>query len=1050
MSSEGKVLEEGREEPSHETPQAITITIMDPSALETTTLDPTLVTSMQAQDTDQGMSTLLVMPREGHRTKDILQTVTETHMGTQELPVISSISNTEEESQQSTIQVMSKSQDDVEGEGILAGVGEAADEEEGDEGDDLGDPLSQHCLICNFEMATNESEKPIPVFKSQTSTTHRKMAVFLGTLVGQKLTSRKAHSDIICRRCFNLLDKVDALEVEIRDTKEEIITKFQETVTAYGGRARRRKPATAKKSDYVFPKVEPEEDILGLEMDENFEPRMEDLLEEEQDHREDRTIQDEEWEPEFKRPKIKREPVEPDPNGPPKRKRGRPRKDASKPKAEAVWLRKGGGAGDGADDATSAASGRPACPVCGAAFSFQSQLRRHVRYEHPNVDAQRILAGSSVAAAQHQEDLLMDMKEDAVGDNAPVPFNLSCIWCDCDFSVKEAYDEHLEDHNKQAYQQYLEMLLEPFEGTESVVIDKVEEQWGSGGEGGEEAPTGEGGSQRKRPAADSKETDSLKKSKTSRGSGQDSLKCEFCGFSSLVCVSMERHMDKCHDSVTRQCRLCGEQCMDAASLKVHLVHHFNGVMTCPVCPVRFSIRSHLLAHLELCHNSGYAITCSQCNLTFNEYENFEAHEAREHGHGGVRVCELCLKEVLAFDFHKHMLDHEDAALANGETQPHACNLCRSSFMFATQLYRHKYKDHPESFAYKCDECERKFRTEWMLLSHKWGHKYGSHQCPACKLKFRQVDQLKRHLLGAHPEVDGFCCKYCPITLKNYSTYVQHLKFKHPKEAGYDKRPVRCKICGESFAHKVQWKYHMRNHSQAMQTCEVCGITVKNLEIHMNLHTKEKKYECQQCGAVYHNKASFHFHMKRVHMGQEVRKHICHTCKKGFLTPADLRIHLSRVHHGERNYWCTTCSKGYKSKVSLTYHQRLHTGERPHQCTLCGRSFRVPSYLKRHMEHDHRAQYPGVYFKQGRPKSQEQRGQPRRRNTQQAGQEDARATELAEGLEDGSAPIPEIVQITVPMEMGGEVISAVGSVQDLGQDQSYDVEQDGVVYVVYES
>lgn len=46
-------------------------------------------------------------------------------------------------------------------------------------------------------------------------------------------------------------------------------------------------------------------------MDENFEPRMEDLLEEEQDHREDRTIQDEEWEPEFKRPKIKREPVEP-------------------------------------------------------------------------------------------------------------------------------------------------------------------------------------------------------------------------------------------------------------------------------------------------------------------------------------------------------------------------------------------------------------------------------------------------------------------------------------------------------------------------------------------------------------------------------------------------------------------------------------------------------------------------------------------------------------------------------------------------------------------
>lgn len=206
MSSEGKVLEEGREEPSHETPQAITITIMDPSALETTTLDPTLVTSMQAQDTDQGMSTLLVMPREGHRTKDILQTVTETHMGTQELPVISSISNTEEESEQSTIQVAPKTQDDGEGEGILASVGETADEDEGEDGDDLGDPLGQHCLICNLEMTTTESEEPIQVFKSQTSTTHRKMAVFLGTLVGQKLTSRKVRAGKGCiHKNFNYL-----------------------------------------------------------------------------------------------------------------------------------------------------------------------------------------------------------------------------------------------------------------------------------------------------------------------------------------------------------------------------------------------------------------------------------------------------------------------------------------------------------------------------------------------------------------------------------------------------------------------------------------------------------------------------------------------------------------------------------------------------------------------------------------------------------------------------------------------------------------------------
>lgn len=67
--------------------------------------------------------------------------------------------------------------------------------------------------------------------------------------------SFQAHSDIMCRRCFSLLDRVDALEVEIQETKDEIVNKYQETVAVHGGRARRRKPATAKKSDYVFPKV---------------------------------------------------------------------------------------------------------------------------------------------------------------------------------------------------------------------------------------------------------------------------------------------------------------------------------------------------------------------------------------------------------------------------------------------------------------------------------------------------------------------------------------------------------------------------------------------------------------------------------------------------------------------------------------------------------------------------------------------------------------------------------------------------------------------------
>ena len=64
----------------------------------------------------------------------------------------------------------------------------------------------------------------------------------------------QAHSTIICEKCYKLLNKLDLLELEIKTTKDEIVNKYQETVALYGGRARRKKPAAAKKSEYVFPK----------------------------------------------------------------------------------------------------------------------------------------------------------------------------------------------------------------------------------------------------------------------------------------------------------------------------------------------------------------------------------------------------------------------------------------------------------------------------------------------------------------------------------------------------------------------------------------------------------------------------------------------------------------------------------------------------------------------------------------------------------------------------------------------------------------------------
>ncbi|XP_064110873.1 zinc finger protein 354A-like isoform X3 [Macrobrachium nipponense] len=997
MSSDDKIMEGGGEGSSHDTHQAITCTIhiMAPTDLGTNAIDSALVASVEAQDTRQESdSSLLVVPADGDdainvSAKNIIQTVTETNIGSVDLPVISNI-NSDQVSEQS-IELITKDEKHVE---------------------DIEEDIGCHCLICNEELQEQDN---ISVFKSFTTTSQRKVSIFLGDLVGQKLTSRKTHSTIICDKCFKLLNKLDLLEFEIQETKEEIITKYQETIAAYGGRARRKKPAAAKKSDYVFPKIEPEEeDKEGIEIegDEIYQPQVDDLLEEEQDRREDRDSLDEEWEPEVKRARIKKESTA-DPSGPPKRKRGRPRKDASKTKAE-LASSKGGVARSKDEDDPLPLFDNPACPVCEASFSFPSQLRRHVRHEHPDFDAQLLPHKSVTFSPKKKVDLMhVEVEEGALTDDQPLIYDLRCSWCDQDHTVKEEYDEHLKEHGEVAFRQYMEALQEAASPKPKKKLNSLAE-----------------------------ESDNCSSKENLKNEDRSAVQCNCCGFSCGDEWTLEHHLDMCHKDASRTCGLCNEQCFDAASLHDHLIHHFHGVMVCPVCPIKFSARHHLLSHLKVCHPSGCVIVCSECDKKFETYQMYEVHLMEFHGKGALRVCKICGKGVLVFDYYKHVEEHSASGKSSIDTGSLSCNLCFRKFEFSTQLYQHKYHEHPEAFSFKCDECERRCRTERLLYMHKWGHKYGSHQCPVCRLKFRQVDQLKKHLLAAHPDQEGYSCKYCPLTLKNYATFIAHCKFKHPRESGYN-RPVRCKICGESFDHKMQWKYHMRNHyTQELQTCPICGISVKNLEMHMNLHTKSKKFECKFCGAVYHNKASFHFHVKRVHMGNEIRKYLCDTCGKGFLTPADQRIHIARVHQGERNYWCPTCNKGYKSKVSLTYHERLHTGEKPHKCTICGRTFRVPSYLKRHMEHDHRTQYTGVYFKQGRPKSQEARGQMRRPHQQT----NERVESVSMGQANGS--IPEIVQITVPMEMGEEVVAAVDSVQSV-QGRRYNTEQDGFVYVVYE-
>ncbi|XP_071523979.1 uncharacterized protein [Panulirus ornatus] len=810
MSSDEKIMEE-MGETSHDTPQAITITIMDPSALETTTLDSTLVTSVQTQDTTHGTSTILMVPREGQPSisveqgeKDILQTVTETHMGTHELPVISNISNPEEEtSEQSTIHVTTKTEVNEEGEGEVLDEGEE---------EDTDDPVGQHCLICNVDMPPEHTEEPVPIFKTQTTTTQRKMAVLLGSLIGMKLTSRKAHSDIMCRRCFGLLDRVDALEVEIRDTKEEIVSKYQETVAAYGGRARRRKPATAKKTDYVFPKVEPDdedEQVLGLEMDENFEPRVEDLMEEEHDNREDCNAQDEEWEPEFKRPRIKREAADSDQNGPPKRKRGRPRKDASKPKEPS------------ASSGMSLTEGNTWMTV---------KVDKEV--EDDTLQGSRRQRGSdhtldTSTNSTHPDRLTIDLKLEDLVCTCGVKSNskiehvehvlshvagaFRCPQCECSYTCSSRLARH-------------QRLVHCGDVPKERILD----------------------SSKSMPMANAGDIVCNSCGEPVGGDIQSHAKIHLHGENEcLICAvrldasfAMEVHVERMHPHLLQSFLKSEESLKEEKSPKGE--DSSSQPVRCDVCNKVVATASRLARHRYLQHPEHYPWSCPTCNLAF------PTPHARDH----------------------HTCPHRrkgDAVTTPG--QKNECFVCHVTCKSKVSLQRHMERAHPNESAgtYTCPVCSRTLASRKALTDHLRCHRRQGYPCEFCGARLKTLDSLNVHINEIHTHMVRLQCKLCPQVFFSSGRLSYHIKRHHTDRRSYTNL---CHLCGKAYPYPSELKLHLRSHrNERPYKCDQCQKTFLkqgDLTYHKRSHTGQRPHKCPHCDARFPRPNTLMSHIRHQH------------------------------------------------------------------------------------------------------------------------------------------------------------------------------------------
>ncbi|ERL89086.1 GDNF-inducible zinc finger protein 1 [Dendroctonus ponderosae] len=168
-----------------------------------------------------------------------------------------------------------------------------------------------------------------------------------------------------------------------------------------------------------------------------------------------------------------------------------------------------------------------------------------------------------------------------------------------------------------------------------------------------------------------------------------------------------------------------------------------------------------------------------------------------------------------------------------------------------------------------------------------------------------------------------------------------------------KKYAACEICKREVK-KHYLKHHMTTHFPEHFSCDVCGVTTRNLRglrYHkLYWHSSKLDYICDKCGKKYRSKHALDLHNKKEHGG--IRDLECNICGKKFFQKMHLKRHVDGIHKKLRPHKCEYCGKDFTKRTHLVTHWRTHTNETPYGCDMCGERFKLKLSLKNHLRRVH--------------------------------------------------------------------------------------------------
>ncbi|XP_062277729.1 uncharacterized protein si:dkeyp-69b9.6 isoform X2 [Scomber scombrus] len=144
----------------------------------------------------------------------------------------------------------------------------------------------------------------------------------------------------------------------------------------------------------------------------------------------------------------------------------------------------------------------------------------------------------------------------------------------------------------------------------------------------------------------------------------------------------------------------------------------------------------------------------------------------------------------------------------------------------------------------------------------------------------------------------------------------------------------CGECAKSFPHLSSLRRHMRMHEPTAAGTSKAAATGPNPVHIKNQPDPSLPHSTQETPQPSTNSCPspdkiFH----------------CPECGKGFKKKGHLLQH-GVLHSSARPYGCSTCSRAFNRRESLTRHEKIHE-EKPFRCPACGRAFRESTSLLNH-------------------------------------------------------------------------------------------------------